>query len=184
MPRKASILLVLGAALAMPSTAHAELRPEDRTYGMKGQLELGGSAGLTVAANLRDFTLSPTAGYFLREDLAISGILHLSHVRAGDDSATVVSLLGEPSYQMAFNNRTFGFLGLGAGISYVRGVGAGVAIAPRMGVRLLVGKAGVLVPSLSWHYTTNDVDVMSGAADAMVAVSSSLRMNVGYMLLW
>jgi hypothetical protein len=76
----------------------------------------------------------------------------------------------------------FGFLGVGVGGSYIKGAGGGFAVAPRLGANMLVGRSGILTPSLSWQYTTHSVD--PGAAENMIEVSSALRINVGYTVMW
>lgn len=156
-------------------------------YGRAGVLELGGYAGMMLAPGFRNVNFSPMLGWFVSDNLELSGILGVSNIKAGDESSTVWSALVEPSYHVPFSRTTFGFLGMGVGVAYVSALGAGLAVAPRIGANVLVGRSGVLTPSLSYEYTTHNVDTV--AEDDMknitlVAVSSSLRINIGYTAMW
>ena len=157
-------------------------------YGRAGVLELGGSAGLMVAPDFRTVNVSPTIGWFVADNLELSGIMSVSNIKAGDASATVWSFLAEPSYHVPFNRTMFAFGGLGIGAAYVSDLGTGLAIAPRIGMNFLVGRSGVLTPSLSYEYTTHDVDEIQDTGDMtsrqVVEVSSALRINVGYTAMW
>ena len=156
-------------------------------YGRAGVLELGGSAGLMVAPDFRTVNVSPTIGWFLADNLELSAILGVSNIKAGDESATIWSAVVEPSYHFPFNRTTFAFAGLGVGAAYVSDLGTGLAIAPRIGANFLVGRSGVLTPSLSYEYTTHDVEsVDTGDMKniSLVSVSTALRLNVGYTAMW
>jgi hypothetical protein len=156
-------------------------------YGRAGVLELGGSAGLMIAPDFRDINFSPSIGWFVADNLELSGILGVSNIKAGTEDSTVFTALLEPSYHLPFNRSTFGFLGLGIGGAYVSELGGGLAVAPRIGANFLVGRSGVLTPSLSYQYTTHNVDnVSSGDMQdvTLVSVSSALRINIGYTAMW
>jgi hypothetical protein len=156
-------------------------------YGRAGVLELGGSAGLMIAPDFRNVNFAPSIGWFVADNLELSAILSVSNIKAGGDSATVVSGLIEPSYHVPFNRTTFGFLGMGIGAAYINELGAGLAVAPRIGANFLVGRSGVLTPSLSYEYTTHNVEstpVGDMRDITVVAVSSALRINVGYTAMW
>ena len=153
-------------------------------YGRAGVLELGGSAGFAFASDYRQMNFSPTVGWFLADNLEISAILSVANIKTGDNSATLWSALLEPSYHVPFNRSIFGFLGLGAGAAHVSGLGTGFAIAPRVGANFMVGRSGVLTPSLAYQYTTIESE-MSGAADVtVVALTSAVRFNIGYTAMW
>jgi hypothetical protein len=152
-------------------------------YGRAGVLELGGSAGFTFASDYRNINVSPTVGWFFADNLELSAILSISNIKAGGDSATLWSALLEPSYHLPFNRSVFGFLGLGLGASHVSALGTGFAIAPRLGMNVMVGRSGVLTPSLSYQYTTiNDMETTEGVT--VVALTSSVQFNLGYTAMW
>jgi hypothetical protein len=152
-------------------------------YGRPGVLELGGSFGLTVASGIRDMTLSPSIGWFLADNFELSGIASVANVKAGDQDATVWSALVEPSYHIPFNRTAFGFLGMGIGAAYEQKLGTGLAIAPRIGGNFLIGRSGILTPALSYEYITHNA--MDSQSDVtLVAMTSALRINVGYTAMW
>ncbi|MBL0215849.1 MAG: hypothetical protein IPQ07_18455 [Myxococcales bacterium] len=151
-------------------------------YGRAGVLELGGSAGFQLATDYRAMNLSPTVGWFVADNLELSLIGTIANIKVVDASSTVWSALIEPSYHLPFNRSMFGFVGLGVGASYVSKLGTGLALAPRLGANFLVGRSGVLTPSLSYQYTSQDA--MTTDNITVVAVSSSIRFNVGYTAMW
>ena len=152
-------------------------------YGRPGVLELGGSFGLILASGIRDMNLSPTVGWFVADNLELSAIGSIANVKAGDRDATVWSALVEPSYHLPFNRTMFGFLGMGVGAAYEHKLGAGFAVAPRLGANFLVGRSGILTPALSYEYITHNA--MDSQSDVtLVAVTSALRVNVGYTAMW
>jgi hypothetical protein len=159
-------------------------------YARAGVLELGGSAGLTMAQDIRMLNISPSIGWFLVDNFQISGILDVANLKAGEgNSATIWSALVEPSFHIPFNRQMFGFLGMGVGAAYVSELGTGMAVAPRIGLDFLVGRSGILRPSLSYQYTTHDAmasgDPTTGTANVtLVAISSALRFNIGYSSMW
>ncbi len=151
-------------------------------YGRAGVLELGGSAGFQFATDYRSMNFSPTIGWFLADNLELSAILSVANIKSGDNSTTLWSALLEPSYHLPFNRSVFGFLGLGVGASYVSGLGTGLALAPRLGMNLLVGRSGVLTPSISYQYVSHEA--MTTGNTALLQVSSSTQFNVGYTAMW
>lgn len=157
-------------------------------YARAGVLELGGSAGLTMAQDIRALNFSPSIGWFLVDNFEISGILDVANLKAGGSSATIWSALIEPSFHLPINRTMFGFIGMGVGAAYVSELGAGMAVAPRIGMDFLVGRSGILRPSLSYQYTTHDAMATAndgGTTDVtLVAISSALRFNVGYSTMW
>lgn len=156
-------------------------------YGRAGVLELGGSAGFAFASNYREMNFSPTIGYFLADNFETSAIVSVANIKVDDNaSSTLWSALLEPSYHVPFNRSVFAFAGLGVGAAHVSGVGTGFAIAPRIGMNLMVGRSGVLTPSLSYQYTTIESDTMGDGADAttVVELTSAVRFNIGYTAMW
>lgn len=157
-------------------------------YGRAGVLELGGAAGLTLAQDIRAVNFSPSIGWFLVDNFELSAILDVTNLKAGEESATLWSALLEPSFHVPFNRSMFGFFGMGVGAAYVSQLGTGAAVAPRIGMDFLVGRSGILRPSLSYEYTTHDamgsVDENGNTDVTLVAISSALRFNIGYSRMW
>jgi hypothetical protein len=160
------------ALLGVTASSSAEPVKPRLVYGEPRTMEAGGSAGLTISTDSRDFNITPSIGYFFRENFELSGILSVSRVDTAMDPAFVVTALVEPSFHVPIvAERAFGFFGIGAGGTWVESIGTGLAIAPRVGANFVVGGSGVVTPSLSWQYATE------GAA-------SALRVNLGYTRIW
>ncbi len=157
-------------------------------YARAGVLELGGSAGLTLAQDIRAVNFSPSIGWFLTDNFELSGILDVTNLKAGEEDATLWSALVEPSFHVPFNRMMFGFVGMGVGAAYASELGSGLAVAPRVGLDFLVGRSGILRPSLQYEYTTHDamgtVDENGNTDVTLVAISSTLRFNIGYSTMW
>jgi hypothetical protein len=157
-------------------------------YARAGVLELGGAAGLTLAQDIRAVNFSPSIGWFLVDNFELSAILDVMNLKAGGESATLFSFLAEPSFHLPFNRSLFGFIGMGVGAAYVSELGTGLAVAPRIGLDVMVGRSGILRPSLSYEYTTHDamgsVDDEGNTNVTLVAISSALRFNIGYSTMW
>lgn len=155
----------------------------EMAYGRAGVLELGGSAGLVAGDNYTQVDFTPSIGYFIADNLQVSAMIGAGYIKTGDNDATRFQVLLEPSYHMPFSNSVFGFLGVGAGLAYVEGPGAGLAIAPRVGANIMVGRSGVLSPYLSYSYTTHDTTEV-GENMQLLAVSAAVAANVGYTVMW
>jgi hypothetical protein len=153
-------------------------------YGRAGVLELGGSAGFAFASDYRSMSLSPTIGWFVADNLELSAILSIENIKSNDRSSTLWSALIEPSYHVPFNRSVFGFLGLGAGAAHVSRLGTGFAVAPRLGMNLMVGRSGVLTPSLAYQYTTIESNMTAGTDVTVVALTSAVKFNIGYTAMW
>ena len=180
---------VAAPGVALPDTGIVEQAGigGPTAYGRAGVLELGGSAGMVLAPGFRNVNFAPMVGWFVSDNIELSGILGVSNIRAGDSSATVWSALVEPSYHIPMNRSMFGFFGMGIGAAYVSELGAGLAVAPRIGFNFMVGRSGVLTPSLSYEYTTHNVTTIDEDMNediTLVAVSSSMRINIGYTAMW
>lgn len=155
----------------------------DIGYGRAGVLELGGFAGFTAAQDFTAVNINPTVGWFIADNVQLSGILGLSYASLdGAEASTTVSLLVEPSYHLPFTRSVFGFLGVGLGGAFVQGEGLGFAAAPRLGVNILVGRSGILSPAVSYQYTTQEPVPMQGGDPGVI--STALQANIGYTVMW
>lgn len=151
-------------------------------YGRAGVLELGGSAGLFAGSGLKSVQVAPQVGWFIADNLQLSGIASLNYTRADGADGVSVGVLAEPSYHLPFNRTTFAFLGLGMGVAYVEGPGVGFAMAPRVGMNILLGRSGILTPSLSYQYTTHSLDD-AGEDRTLIGVSQAVRASIGYTIM-
>ena len=194
--RRSSRAIAIGLVVLAPAGAHGEPAPQapydppqappsatPRTgYGHAGRFELGGAGGVSVASDVRDVRVAPAIGWFVAERFELSAIASVAHLKAGAQSATLWSTLLEPSYHVALDDRTFGVLGMGIGVAYQRRLGTGLAVAPRIGLEFVVGRALVITPALAYDYVTHraldDGDV------AVAGVTSALRLQLGLAASW
>jgi hypothetical protein len=159
-----------------------------QAYSRAGVLELGGSGGFAAASNYTRFELSPSIGLFVVDNVELSLLTALNYFRIGaidanpSTHATELKALIEPSFHLPFSQVAFGFLGLGAGVNYITGQSAGFALQPRLGANFLIGRSGVLTPSLNVAYST--VDAIRTPAGTVLAVQTSYGMNIGYTVMW
>jgi hypothetical protein len=159
-----------------------------QAYARAGVLELGGSGGFAAASNYSRFELSPSIGLFLVDNVELSLLTGFNYFSIGSTEnspsthATEFKALVEPSFHLPFSEVAFGFLGLGAGVAYITGADAGFALQPRLGANFLVGRSGVLTPSLTAAYSTTDA--IRTPAGTILAVRTSYGMNIGYTVMW
>jgi hypothetical protein len=159
-----------------------------QAYARAGVLELGGSGGFSAASNYTRFSLSPSIGLYLVDNVELSllGGFDYFNINATENgpsaSATELKALIEPSFHLPFSEVAFGFLGLGAGVSYITGHDAGFALQPRLGANFLIGRSGVLTPSFTVAYST--VDAIRTPAGTVLAIQTSYGVNIGYTVMW
>lgn len=159
----------------------------ETSYGRKGTFELGASTGMMLAPGFRNVNFAPMLGWFVGDNFEVSAIFGVSNIKAGDDSTTVLSSLVEPSYHVPLAGSTFGFIGMGVGVAYVSELGTGLEVAPRIGLNVVLGRNSVLTPSFSYEYTTHNTDTVDENQMenvTLAAVSSTMRINIGYTAMW
>jgi len=151
-------------------------------YGRSGVLELGGSANFIGANDFTQVSLNPSIGWFFMDNVQISAILGFSHLSAEGVDATFVNALIEPSLHIPFSDTVFGMLGGGVGLSWVEGPGLGFAVAPRIGMNILIGRSGILTPQFFMQYATHEAIVTP--AGSLLAVSATYGAGLGYTVMW
>lgn len=155
-------------------------------YGRPGVLELGGSVGFTIAGDLTQVSISPTIGWFFTDNLELSAILSFNYANTSTNgvstSASSFNLLAEPSYHLPLTRTLFAFAGVGMGLAYADGPGAGFALAPRLGMNVMVGRSGVFTPALQFVYSTSDV--IQTPQGTLIAGNTSFGFNAGYTVMW
>ena len=152
-------------------------------YAEAGVLELGGSASFSTSNALTTTTVSPTIGWFIADNIQLSGIIDLNYANVdGADGALSTAALLEPSYHLPFTDRVFGFAGLGAGISYFEDAGAGFAVRPRVGANIIVGRSGIFTPAVNVGYST--VEAASAQGRTLLTVEPSVGLSAGYTVMW
>lgn len=155
-------------------------------YGRSGVIELGGSASLAAATDYFRFQIAPSVGWFVMDNIELSALVGLSYVSVTSDGETaeqtIFSFLFEPSVHIPFTQTLFGFVGLGMGVSYADGSGAGFALQPRLGLNVMVGRSGILSPALYVQYSTHSA--VTTSEGTLLAVSVGYGLNLGYTVMW
>ncbi len=154
-------------------------------YGRQGTIEAGGSAGFAMGEGSQGFSISAFIGKYISDNFAMTGYLDATTLFAGGSSATNVSARIEPSLHIPVKPTMNAFVGMGVGPSYVHNLGTAIAVAPHVGMDILVGQNGIVRPSLTYLYTTHD-PMEARAADGTthvtyLAAASAIRLNVGYL---
>ena len=151
-------------------------------YARGGVLELGGGMTWSQTSQQTMFALTPTIGWFFTDNIELSAIAQLNYNRAGSQSATYVTGLIEPSVHFPVAETTFIFGGWGLGATYERNKGAGFAMAPRLGLNVLIGRSGILTPSATMNWSSNsNIRTPEGT---LLAVSTTWGANIGYTVMW
>jgi hypothetical protein len=58
----------------------------------------------------------------------------------------------------------------------------GFAVAPRLGLNMMVGRSGIFTPAFNFNYSTTDaVQTNQGT---LLAVNVSYGLNAGYTVMW
>lgn len=175
-------LLTTIVFLAGGSTSFAE--PTIRShYARAGNLEVGASAGGMVANDLRVMNAAASLGWFVSDAVSLSCIVGAASIGASDRERMVITALVEPAVTPELADGVHGLVGFGMGAAYVGTLGAGAAIAPRLGLKLRAGDAGIVTPSVSFEHVFNNLDdeAMNPALDAAL---DSVRVSVGYSMFW
>ena len=173
--------------VAMPAVAASGVTEQagvggTQAYGRAGVLELGGSIGFAKSGVLTDLNVSPSIGYFLVDNLQISALVGFRFADVDGKSNIYLTALAEPSYHLPISDKLFGFVGVGAGLGYTKGPGAGFALAPRLGMNVLIGRSGILTPALQFVYSTTEA--IQTSQGTLLAGNTSFGANIGYTVMW
>jgi hypothetical protein len=169
-------------------------------YASRGTGEFGGSFSFALANDVTNLSADPSIGWFLWDNIELSGIIGIRHTSVSADAVAVdgrsqtnqFNFLIEPSAHIPFNDGLFWAVGLGGGLALAdnvdddSGLEAGFALAPRTGLQFLVGRSGLL--NLGGRYTMvlsnveSDVDALDGAA--VLAFANVFDIQAGYTVMF
>lgn len=162
----------------------------DIAYGERGVGELGGSVNFTAVAGATSLAILPSAGYFIFDNVELSGILGIQSQSAGGSTSNTFSLVAEPSVWFPVNDGFFLGGGLGLGLAVVQSpvvdVSAGFDIAPRLGGKLLIGRSGILNFGLREQIVAVNADVAVSPAGGttVVAFTNTFDVGAGYTVMF
>jgi hypothetical protein len=153
-------------------------------YVQKGTLQIGGSVGAAITEDTSLFTASPTVGYFVADNIEISGIFQLVYTRTeddfgGDDSNTTGRLIVEPSYHYPVGNEVAinGNVGIGGGYD---GDDINFLVIPGVGLDILTSHETVFTPTLRMPIVIGDEPGPDGGVDTNVG----LALDIGISAVW
>ena len=153
-------------------------------YARAGVLELGGTVAWTAKQGESFLMAAPTLGWFVTDNFELSAIVQYNRQVSNKQAATTfVTALIEPSFHLPLADQLFLFTGLGLGATHVTEQDVGFALAPRVGVNVLVGRLGVLTPSVAWNTSTNRT-VTDRDGNTLLAMNSRWTANIGYSVMW
>lgn len=149
-------------------------------YSRAGVIELGGGLSWLSEDKTNRLTITPQVGWFATDNVELSTMLQweLDGVKTRR-----VTFLVEPSFHLPLAQQLFIFGGLGVGAAYKSEGSVGFALAPRAGFNVLVGRSGILTPSVTWATSTNRAEAAQ-EGQTLLAVNSRWNLNLGYSVMW
>lgn len=163
----------------LPSVAG---RPR-RRYAEQNVFELGGSVSLVRANAFTQIGAIPTFGWFPIDYVQVSLLPSVEYVKTANSPAkSRFATLVETSFHVHVGGPVFTFFGAGTGVVYEKETGAGLAIAPRLGLNFLIGGSGVLKLGLTYVYTaTKRTAIEDGSTDPH---TSTFAFQMGCTVAW
>jgi hypothetical protein len=164
----------------------------ETAYSERGTGEFGGSVAFALANEITSFSADPMIGYFLWDNLQLSAILGVRHLRVEDNSSNAFSVMLEPSGHFPFNDALFGVVGMGVGtalgdnVDDDPGLEAGFALAPRVGAQFLIGRSGLLNVNARYSIVLSDLDTRVAPLEgqAVLAFGNTFDVGAGYTVMF
>jgi hypothetical protein len=163
-------------------------------YSERGVAEFGGSGSFALSNDVTTFSADPMVGYFLWDNLQLSGILGVRHLAVDGEASNRFSVMAEPSVHIPITNDDglFWVGGLGAGVALGNdvdndpGLESGFALAPRTGVQILLGRSGLLNLGARYSAVFSDVDTRVGPLEGqtVLAFANTFDIQAGYTVMF
>lgn len=155
----------------------------DVAYARAGVVELGGSVSGTSASKFLSFGIAPSIGWFFADNVELTVIGSWNYAKVeGADANHVGSIVAEPSFVMPLSNTTFVFAGLGIGGLFELNKRTGVAVAPRVGYKAMVGRSGMITFAVQPIFSLNDTD-LRGSDETLLTVKNAYNYGIGFTVL-
>lgn len=159
-------------------------------YSEVGVAEAGGSLAFSTSQGVMTFSADPTIGYFLFDNVELSGTFGVRHISLEGENSNTFSLVAEPSVHFPINDGLFWFGGLGLGAALTdtsqTDLNVGFAFAPRTGIQVLLGRSGIL--NLGGRYsavfTNVDGRVAPQGGESVVAFVNTFDIQAGYTIMF
>ena len=160
-------------------------------YSTQGTGEFGGAMSFATSPDVLSFSADPMVGYFVFDNIQLSGILGYRHVTVDDASSNRFSALVEPSLHLPITNGLFWAGGLGMGAAFTDGIvddrfTGGVALAPRTGLQVLIGRSGLLNVGgrYSMVFSDVDTDLEPATGQATLVFANTFEIQAGYTVMF
>jgi hypothetical protein len=160
-------------------------------YAERGVGEFGGSMSLALSNGLFNVSADPSLGYFMFDNVELSGVVGVRHLAVEGETADQVSLMAEPSVHFPINDGLFwvGGVGVGAALADTSGSNfdAGLALAPRTGVQIMLGRSGLLNLGGRYSAVFSDVETPVGGpldGEALLAFRNTFELQGGYTVMF
>jgi hypothetical protein len=161
-------------------------------YSERGTGEFGGSFSFSATSDATQVSADPMVGYFLYDNLQLSGIIGVRHLNVEGASSNRFSVMAEPSLHLPINDGLFWVGGFGAGVAMADSVGpdgaldAGLALAPRTGLQFLIGRSGLLNVGARFSTVLSDLDAEAEPLDgaAVLAFTNAFDVQAGYTVMF
>lgn len=159
-------------------------------YTRAGVVELGGSFAFNGSGDITTVSADPSIGYFLFDNIQASAILGTRVTNLDGETASRFSLVLEPSLHYPFTKTFFGFVGVGGGLATAGGNAqdfrVGGALAPRVGVKFLVGRSGLINVGARQVISFIDADTnyTPYGGNALLAFTNTFDAQVGYTVMF
>jgi hypothetical protein len=137
-----------------------------RRYAQRNVLEIGGAVQFTKANAFTQLGVTPTFGWFFMDYVELSILPSIDYVKTFNAPAkSRYSATLEPSFHISMAGPVFWFFGAGVGFAYEKESGAGLAIAPRTGLNILIGGNGILNVAFSYVFTATKRTAIEDGSD-------------------
>jgi hypothetical protein len=162
----------------------------DTAYGTQGVGEFGGSMAFSLAKGVTSVSADPSIGYFVWDNLELSATVGVRHLSIEDTTSNQFALLAEPSVHLPFNDSLFWFGGVGAGVALLdtsnTDLDTGVALAPRTGLQVLVGRSGLVNLGVRYALFFSEVEGTGGGlgSSSVLAFQDTFDVQAGYTVMF
>jgi hypothetical protein len=159
-------------------------------YSEVGVAEAGGSLSFSTSQGTIAFSADPTIGYFLFDNVVLSGTVGIRHISLEGENSNVFSLVAEPSLHFPINDGLFWFGGIGLGAALTdtsqTDSNVGFAFAPRTGIQILLGRSGLLNLGARYSAVFSNVDatVTPAGGETVVAFVNTFDIQAGYTVMF
>lgn len=161
-------------------------------YAERGVGEFGGSLTFALTNDLTSFSADPMVGYYLWDNIELSAIVGVRHLRVNGESSNRFSLALEPSFHLPINDGLFWLVGIGNGVALGNdvdtdpSVDVGYMVSPRTGVQLLVGRSGILNLGARYSAIFSDLetDIAPLEGQAVLAFTNTFDIQAGYTVMF